>query len=317
MLKSVSFSGRVDSSKLIVVSLSHFSKPNKPVYRDNYHFDHLHDDCDGGSVSRQTALEYVTKGGLMCEVKLLPIAASPWGFVPENPSACETIQQLFTDKESADVVFEVENIKFYAHSLLLKKASPLLAELCKSEDNSSPCIIHISGVSSNAFKYVLQYIYGCDSSDIGHDWFGSELIIEMIEVADKYGLTNLKLRAEIFFVGTVYIEFDNFMEYLQFAKSKNCYLLQEAVMDFIVENKIRILEKKMLEGAPDNITYNILSSMARREIERATTSKKNSSFSFMSLSELRRQAHARGLEVDGSREMLISALKRASTPASD
>ena len=315
MLKSVSFSGRVDSSKLIVVSLSHFSKPNKPVYRDNYHFDHLHDDCDGGSVSRQTALEYVTKGGLMCEVKLLPIAASPWGFVPENPSACETIQQLFTDKESADVVFEVENIKFYAHSLLLKKASPLLAELCKSEDNSSPCIIHISGVSSNAFKYMLQYIYGCDSSDIGHDWFGSELIIEMIEVADKYGLTNLKLRAEIFFVGTVYIEFDNFMEYLQFAKSKNCYLLQEAVMDFIVENKIRILEKKMLEGAPDNITYDILSSMARREIQLAASASEKNSLNVMSLSELRRRAHARGLEVDGSREMLISALKTKSPPS--
>jgi hypothetical protein len=86
-------------------------------------------------------------------------------------------------------------------------------------------------------------------------------------------------------------------------------------MDFIVENKIEILEKKMLAGAPESIVYDILSAVARREIERAAgASKKNS---VMSLSELRRRAHARGLEVDGSREMLISALKRASTPASD
>ena len=221
------------------------------------------------------------------------------------------------DTESADVVFEVEGIKFYAHSLILKKASPLLAELCKSEGDTSPHVVHISDVSSDAFKYVLHNIYGCNSWDVGQDYCRSDLIIEIIEVADKYGLTNLKLKAEAYFVGSEDLEFDKFMEYLQFAKSKNCYLLEEAVMDFIVKNKIKILEEKMLEGAPDNITYNILSSMARREIERATTSKKNSSFSFMSLSELRRQAHARGLEVDGSREMLISALKRASTPASD
>ena len=220
------------------------------------------------------------------------------------------------DTESADVVFEVEGIKFYAHSLILKKASPLLAELCKSEGDTSPHVVHISDVSSDAFKYVLHNIYGCNSWDVGQDYC-SDLIIEIIEVADKYGLTNLKLKAEAYFVGSEDLEFDKFMEYLQFAKSKNCYLLEEAVMDFIVKNKIKILEEKMLEGAPDNITYDILSAMARRDIERAAdASEKSSSFSVMSLSELRRRAHAIGLEVDGSRDMLISALKRASTPAS-
>ena len=221
------------------------------------------------------------------------------------------------DTESADVVFEVEGIKFYAHSLILKKASPLLAELCKSEGDTSPHVVHISDVSSDAFKYVLHNIYGCNSWDVGQDYC-SDLIIEIIEVADKYGLTNLKLKAEAYFVGSEDLEFDKFMEYLQFAKSKNCYLLEEAVMDFIVKNKIKILEEKMLEGAPDNITYDILSAMARRDIERAACAcEKNSSFSVMSLSELRRRAHAHGLEVDGTRDMLISALKSASTPASD
>jgi hypothetical protein len=66
----------------------------------------------------------------------------------------------------------------------------------------------------------------------------------LIEAANKYGLTNLKLKAEAGFVSSTYINFDNLMELLHFANSKNCYLLQEAVMDFIVKNKVEILEKK-------------------------------------------------------------------------
>ena len=88
-------------------------------------------------------------------------------------------------------------------------------------------------------------------------------------------------------------------------------------MDFIVENKIEILEKKMLAGAPESIVYDILSAVARREIELAAGASKKNSLNVMSLSELRRRAHSRGMEVDGSREMLISALKTASAPATD
>ena len=88
-------------------------------------------------------------------------------------------------------------------------------------------------------------------------------------------------------------------------------------MDFIVKNKLEILEKKMLAGAPENIVYDILSAVARREIECATCASEKNSLRVMRLSELRRRAHARGLEVDGSREMLISALKPASAPATN
>jgi hypothetical protein len=138
----------------------------------------------------------------------------------------------------------------------------------------------------------------------------------LIEAANKYGLTNLKLKAEAGFVSSTYINFDNFMELLHFANSKNCYLLQEAVMDFIVKNKIEILEKKMLADAPDGITYDILSAMARREIE-STAGASENSLSALRISELRCRAHARGLDVDGSREMLISALKNAPASSDD
>jgi hypothetical protein len=153
------------------------------------------------------------------------------------------------DEKSADVVFEVEEEndmaspprKFYAHSLILKNASHLFADLCKSP----PCTIPISDVSPGIFSCMLHSVYGCDSSDIGQG-FKSECgpnknMTDVIKAANKYGLTNLKLRAEVFHVSLLsgMIDLDNFMDQLQFANSKNLYLLQEAVMD---------LKRKCLPG---------------------------------------------------------------------
>jgi len=310
------------------ISLRHFAIPYKRGSVTKGRFDVHDSDRESQSFSRRTVLDYLTKGSLMCEVRMIPVESSPWVYVPINPSACETIQHLFMDEKSADVVFEVEDdddddddddhsppTKFYAHSLILKNASSLLAELCKPEDDKSPLVIRISDVSPDAFKYVLHYIYGYDSSDFDPcNWDGTDISRHVIDAANKYGLTNLKLKAEACFVSSTHFDFDNFMELLHFANSKNCYLLQEAVMDFIVKNKIEILENKMLAGAPDSITYDILSAVARREIESAAGASENS-LSVLRISELRRRAHARGLDVDGSREMLISALNNAPVPA--
>lgn len=83
----------------------------------------------------------------MCEVRMMPVASLPWVFdpIPINASACATIQHFFMDEKSADVVFEVEDdddddddhsppTKFYAHSLILKNASSLLAACTASQE---------------------------------------------------------------------------------------------------------------------------------------------------------------------------------------
>ena len=71
------------------------------------------------------------------------------------------------------------------------------------------------------------------------------------------------------------------MEQLHYANSKNLYLLQDAVMDFIVENEIEILEKKMLAGALDMVAFDCAAGASEKNV-----------FSVMSISELRRRAHA-------------------------
>ena len=85
-------------------------------------------------------------------------------------------------------------------------------------------------------------------------------------------------------------------------------------MDYLIENSAAVM---------DNISFNdLLTPTLMRDVFAAVSrGKKNSGvsvggdgddenyFNYMRISELRQEAHKKGLNVDGSREMLIAALK--------
>ena len=106
---------------------------------------------------------------------------------------------------------------------------------------------------------------------------------------------------------------DTVMEHLLYADAKNCALLKEAVMDFIVEHKVEVLEKVSLKDAPGGLLADVLAAMARWE---KTNGNYNASekdrWCTMRVSDLRRRVHEKGLDVDGSRDTLIAALKEHS-----
>ena len=247
----------------------------------------------------------------------------PPPFIPENPSQCKTVQRLFMDEESANVIFEVggrnlndetgtkrsktESTTFFAHHNILKTAAPLMAELSRSD--ASPSRIHLPDISPQIFHHLLSYIYGCDVPDFGSD---PSLAKEVVELADKFGVTNLKIEAEVSYVTSTKIDFDNVMESLQFAVSKNCALLKEAVMDFVVKNKNDIIEQNTMMDAPGGLINDVLAAILREE----SGNFRSFEFNAMSICELRRTADGYGLDIDGSREFLISALKEYESDSS-
>jgi hypothetical protein len=141
---------------------------------------------------------------------------------------------------------------------------------------------------------------------------------EIIDMADRFGVSGLKLEAEAFLVRTTAISMENVMDHLHFADMKNCALLKEAAMDFILDNKVEVLEKVSLNDAPGGLLADVLAAVARGENIRngIAVASANASgvdqYITMRVSELRSKADAKGLDVDGSREMLIAALKQSS-----
>jgi speckle-type POZ protein len=263
-------------------------------------------------------LSSLVNGALIIEVRMklaTPTKSVPPPFIPENPVA-KMIQGLFLDKKSADIIFEVvsevggdkgkDNNASPAHRLIIENCSSVFADLCESHDDStSP--IQINDVTPDIFHLLLSYIYGGKVSDDDMKSHAKEVI----DAADKYGVVNLKLEAEASLVEDVTFTIENVKEHILYADSKNLSLLKEAAMDFIVDNKSEVIKKmSFVDLVPGTFVRDVLVAMARgeRNVGGADVNV-DSQYDSLRISELRKRAHEKGLNVDGSREMLISALE--------
>jgi hypothetical protein len=272
-------------------------------------------------VERSTIIDSLVDGTLVVEVHMKPhepIKATLPHFIPENPF-CNNMLQLFNDEESADIIFEVGDhqsknnaakvamiapVTFYAHCLIVRACSSVLADLCDSKGDSTTSIV-ITDVCPDVFRHVLFYIYGGKMSDDEMKAHSKDII----NAANRYGVATLKLEAEACLVEGTTFSLENVMEYLIYADSMNCALLKEAAMDYIVENKAEVLEKISFDDAPGNLMRDLLAAVVRGDRnEGGADGNAEHQFATMRISELRQKAHERGLDV-GSREMLIAALK--------
>ena len=274
------------------------------------------------SALRSTLINYLDDGALSVELHMrtTKLVQSDQTcqqsalFLPENHFLRNAILD-FGNKETADVEFEVggavesgnEGRKraktsattFHAHHYPLRMNAPVLAGICKPGDDSP---IEISNVQPEIFKHLLYYCYG--GKIVKEDLQANAE--DIIEAADRYGIVNLKLEAEACYVDTVELTLDNIVEVVTYADSKNLALLKEHCMYFLSSaNKIEVAEKVSFDGMPSHLIKDWMVAIARREGE----SSKGDKFSIMRVSQLRQSAHAKGLSVDGSREMLIASIK--------
>lgn len=273
---------------------------------------------------RSNFMDSLVDGSLIVDVRMKLVDTTETAmFIPDNPFST-TMLEMFMDEQSADVVFEVYNEQkgldndrkraktapstFYAHRLILKKCASTLAELCGAgRDHLTP--IPITDVKPHIFHHMLYYVYG---GKLAYDDMKFH-VKEIIDAADRYGIVHLKLEAEACLVNSTPISADNVMEHLLYADSKNCALLKEAVMDFIVENDVHVLEKVSLRDLPGGPTLfaDVLSAMARGKMKSGSEDRSNEKdqFSTMRISDLRQRVHGIGLGIDGSRETLIASLQ--------
>ena len=135
----------------------------------------------------------------------------------------------------------------------------------------------------------------------------------IIDAANNYGISNLKLEAEACFLNSTAISVDNMMEILLYADAMNRDLLKEAVMDFTVENNVKVLEKVSLKDIPGGMFADVLAAVARADKKNVIDKGgREDQFSTIRISGLGGNVHERGFDVDGSRGILIATLKEKS-----
>ncbi len=272
---------------------------------------------------------YLVKGALIIHVSM-----QLDDFIPKNP-ALSIMLKMFDDESSADVAFEIceqqksdnrksaktsaENILYHAHRCILQHYSPELSALCAtSDDGMTP--ITITDVKAEVFRRLLYYVYGGEISS--EEFVGNEK--DFINAADKYGVTNLKLEAEVWYVNNTEITIENVIDNLLYADAMNCALLKESVMDFIVENKEPVIQRVSFRDVPGDACKDLLVAVARHEETDSSTNDDDDddgddeidaekTYSKMRIRDLREKLHYKGLDIDGSRESLIASLKEHSS----
>ena len=120
---------------------------------------------------------------------------------------------------------------------------------------------------------------------------------------------NLKLEAEASYVESTSITFENAIDCLLYADSKNCALLKEAVMDFLVENRKEVTTKLSFKNVPGHVIPDLLTAVNRDYDKGSPTSTYANDLSTIRVSTLRSMLHEKGLDIDGSREMMIARLE--------
>ena len=277
---------------------------------------------DSDFAKRSKLIKALVKGALIIEVRMRLIEASKLSsqFIPTNPLS-KNILNKFNDEESADIIFEVGSgskqgkgtrkkaktttTTFHAHRLILQDGASTLTEMCKPAGGGSVATVSITDVKPDVFQHMLYYIYGGKLSDEELE----DNAKDVIDAADKYGVVYLKLEAEAFYVKSTEFTVENMIDNLLYADSKNLALLKEAVMDYIVENKSDIIGKVSFDNVPGSMMADLLTAMARGEPEDDGNNNGTIDYNKMRVSTLRKMLNDKGLDVDGSREAMISALQ--------
>ena len=145
------------------------------------------------SMKRAAAMSVLEENALTIELEIYHDYIEQEFNLPRNSLAKAALKMLKSG-EDADISFIVGDTVIYAHKLILKLNAELLyAFVDETTDDDVDSPVKVEGTTAEIFRFVLTYIYGDDEPD---PIFLVEHYEEIIDVADKYGIIGLKLKAE-------------------------------------------------------------------------------------------------------------------------
>ena len=264
------------------------------------------------------ANNYLIDGNMTIEIDLqievgdLPIWSPPKLI---QKASDDLVQLLETaEAETADVHFEVQKKKrgkkttIHAHRLIIDARAPTLAALLGEGDSSNPCVVPIQNTDPDLFRDVLRFVYGGRIPDEARL---KEHGRELVDISNQFGCTGLKHAAEAKLASSA-IDDDNCAELILFADAKNCAMLKEVAMTFFVANASQIMQSEdfaKVKESTDMMQELMEAGFGSKKRTASGDTSDESAFKRMRVGALRQNLDEKGLDPDGSREVLISRLE--------
>ena len=264
---------------------------------------------------------FLLNGSLTLEIEIRILQPQRRIWTPTDATAakevCSDLLKILDDADpnNADITFAVDGDSeeggqemFYAHRVILKTRSPTLAGLADESEHSAP--IPIKDVRPSIFRMILRFVYGGEipSKDI----LDTEAKV-IVRAADEYGCTGLKLAAEAA-LASAGITTENAAEIILFADATNCAMLKEVAMEYFVQNAIDVMESdgfKQVEESPAILKELLKVGVGGKKRTAETGAEEERDYKRMRIATLRQKLDERGLDIDGSKEMLVARLEES------
>jgi len=218
-----------------------------------------------------------------------------------SSSLVSNVLKLFDDNKMIDVAFRFPSKYIFAHEFILRVMAPdLFSTLGNHEfDEDTMKVIPMEDGNPDVFYHVVRYLYG---GGLAPKEFILEHGMEFIDMANKFGITDLKLEVEAMLVSSRVINLGNVIEYFSFSDAKDCALLHEYAIS-------------MLMARENDVFSSDFGSICTPKLVRQIMLAKHDSGD--SVAVLRDKLLERNLSIDGSKKTLISRLESSEESAAD
>ena len=265
--------------------------------------------------------KYLVDGNLTLDFDIKVWQDKPPAWSPTKTIGADLLKLLDeADGSNAAVIFEVgkedsagvqKKELFYAHRPILTARSPTLATMAEGSGRGTH--IPIEDCHPGAFRMLLRFIYG---EEIPPRDILKEGAVYIMHTADCYGCIGLKLAAEAEMVSSGVIQTENAAELILFADGGHHALLKEAAINHFVANSEAVMATdgyELLAESPA-ILKELVAAMSAGNNKKwpvGDLSTVGGAYKDMCVAALRVKLDEKGLDVDGSKEMLVARLEAA------
>jgi len=150
--------------------------------------------------------------------------------ISSNPFQSNILYLLHSGMKT-DVSFDVNGTIIRAHKFIIEACAPTLFHICNNGPVTFSHNISVENVV-DAFRYLLEYIYGGDLSESHDDVL--RLGKDIIAIAYQFGVAGLKDQVEQAIIKHDVIDEENSVEYITFAMEHECLLLTRHAISLFV-----------------------------------------------------------------------------------
>ena len=242
-----------------------------------------------------------------------------WIWKPSNSLSADMLKMIDSaDGDNSDVVFQIGKGRktkkkkgktlFYAHRNIISTRAPILASLTEDIEDGTPIVLE--DIDPDIFRKLLRFVYG---GKVPPKAVLKDEARTLIQAADRFGVTGLKLSAEAELASSG-INIENCAELILFADGTNCAMLKEAAVDYFVANPADVMASEgydEVKESSDIVQELMLAMAADKKKKRPASDVGNDDIKRMRVSNLRQKLDEKGLDVDGSKDMLVARLENA------